>query len=94
MSTDDRYKLVKPMIDTDHIKSFRDIFTYLPKTVIAKDLGINNGRFTDLISHPEGLRVGDVYRLAALFNIEPRQIFELIESEINQAHLNKGKTEK
>ncbi len=36
---DERYRVVKDYIEQEKILEFRDIFKYLPKTVLTKDWG-------------------------------------------------------
>lgn len=84
MVKDQRYNLIKPMIEHDRIEDLKDIFKYIPKTVVAKDLGINNNRFSDLLKTPKNLRVYDLVRLADLCGITLRQIFDLITTELER----------
>lgn len=72
------------MIEHDRIEDLKDIFKYIPKTVVAKDLGINNNRFSDLLKTPKNLRVYDLVRLADLCGITLRQIFDLITTELER----------
>ncbi|WP_431215069.1 hypothetical protein ACQ86N_10260 [Puia sp. P3] len=36
---DERYTIVRTMYEAGHVASFNDIFKYIPKTVVANDLG-------------------------------------------------------
>ena len=40
-----RTDIIKPLIESGHIKEFRQIFIYVPKTAVAEDLGIHFNRF-------------------------------------------------
>ena len=35
---DDRYDVIKPMVESGQLVSFNQIFKYIPKTIVAKDL--------------------------------------------------------
>lgn len=67
---DPRYKVINIMIKAGAIKSFKDIFVHLPKTVVAKDLHMNNNRMTRLIEKPGGFTFGDIATIAKLVGID------------------------
>ena len=91
MIKDDRYNLIKPMIESDRVRTFGDIFKYIPKTVVAKDLGMNVSRFSDLIKNLDKFRLEDLFHLAELCGLDPRDLFGLV---TNEYELNKSKGEK
>ncbi len=78
---DDRYDLIKPMIDSGNIVSFNDIFKYIPKTIVAKDLGKKVDRFSELMKKVEGFTLGEIYTIAKFCNISESQIYQLVEKE-------------
>ncbi|GGA90393.1 hypothetical protein [Puia dinghuensis] len=78
---DPRYDLIKPMLSEGQIKSFADVFKYIKKTVVANDMGKKVDRFTIMMEQPKKFSVADVYEMAELFNIDVRQMFELIYKE-------------
>jgi hypothetical protein len=49
---DPRYKTLRIVINAGGIKSFRDLFKVVPRSVVAGDLGTNNNRFYPLILNP------------------------------------------
>jgi hypothetical protein len=67
---DPRYKVVKIMIQANAIKTFKEIFTHLPKSIVAKDLRTNNNRMTNLIKDPAGFRVGEVETMAKMIGVD------------------------
>lgn len=67
---DPRYKVANIMINAGAIKSFKDIFVHLPKTVVAKDLRTNNNRMTRLIEDPKDFRFAEVATIAKLIGID------------------------
>jgi len=75
---DFRYDLIAPMISAGRIKHFRDVFNYIPKTVVAHDLGINNVRFNKLMDNVEGFLLRDLFRLAGFMEVEPSVLMGLI----------------
>lgn len=68
MTKDERYEGVKKLIESGHITEFKQIFTYLPKTVMAQDLGTNNNRMTRLIERTELLTLQELSRIGELID--------------------------
>jgi hypothetical protein len=52
MVKDPRYNLIRPKYKKGDIKLFSDIFQTLPRSLVAKDLGKEKGRFNELIDNP------------------------------------------
>jgi hypothetical protein len=88
MDKDRRYDIIEPLIVQGRIETFTDIFKYIPKTVVATDLGIHSNRFNELLVKVEKFRLEDLFRLARLVDISERQMLELIYKEYE---LSKGK---
>lgn len=78
MTKDKRYIIVKNLIESGHIKRFRDIFDVLPKSIIYKDLGMNNERFSNLMSHVELFLLNDLFRIADLIEVEKSKLLEIV----------------
>ena len=74
MIKDERYIGVKKLIESGHITEFSQMFTYLPKTVMAHDLGTNNNRMTRLIDHAEQFTLEELSRISKLMDVS----FELM----------------
>src|ERR1700684_3688191 len=75
---DHRYDLIKPMIESGKILSFNDIFKYIPKTVVAKDLGKKVDRFNTLMSRVEEFMLSDLFIIAGFFEIDEDDILRLV----------------
>lgn len=69
------------MLDQGRIKSFTDIFTYLPKSVLAADTGKNLKRFNELLLHVEGFTVKDLIIIGNLCGLSRIEMFRLIDEE-------------
>lgn len=69
MTKDERYIGVKKLIESGHITEFKQIFTYLPKTVMAGDLGTNNNRMTRLIDRTEKFTLEELNRISELIDV-------------------------
>ena len=78
---DRRYPTIKPMLDQGRIKSFTDIFLYLPKSVLAADLGKNLKRFNELLLHVEGFTIKDLVIIGNLCGLTRMEMFRLIDEE-------------
>lgn len=74
---DPRYDAVRVLFETGHIKSFRDIFLYIPKTTVYKDLGINFDRFVRAIDDPSIFRLKELKTIGELFGIDPKEIIDM-----------------
>lgn len=75
---DHRYDLIKPMIENGKILTFNDIFKYIPKTVVAKDLGKKVDRFNTLMSRVEEFILSDLFIIAGFFEIDEEVMLRLV----------------
>lgn len=78
---DTRYDLIKPMINAGNIASFNDIFKYIPKTVVANDLGKKVDRFTALMNRVEKFSIEELFTIARFCSIDELKILELMYNE-------------
>jgi hypothetical protein len=89
---DQRYKVVNIMIQEGAVKSFKDIFTYMPKSVISKALGKNNNRMGELIEEPTGFTFAEIITIAKLIEVDFAVVAGLIvkpgRSKIKQSKRN------
>jgi hypothetical protein len=77
MAKDRRYSTVKVLIETGNIKSFREIFDHIPKSVVYSDLGMNYTRFAKLIDSPALFTLQELITLAGFFGIDSRKMIDL-----------------
>lgn len=82
MTKDKRYKTINHLITGGHIKTLIEIFDTLPKSVLAKDLGISLDRFTKMINDVERFSVRNLVRIANLIEVDELKIFTLIHNQI------------
>ena len=64
-------------LHSGHIKYFREIFDSLPKSVLYKDLGMNNQRFTQLMNNVELFTLNDLFRIADLIETDKKNILDI-----------------
>jgi hypothetical protein len=81
LTRDDRYDLIKPMIEKGNIVSFNDIFKYIPKTIVARDLGKKVDRFSELMKKVDGFTVAELFRIAKLIDISESEMLQLVLTE-------------
>lgn len=74
---DRRYNAIKVLIESGHIQSIQDIFQFIPKTTVYKDLGINFNRFDRAILDPSIFRLEELKELAELFDVDARKLIEM-----------------
>jgi hypothetical protein len=79
--SDKRYELVNVMIEQNKIITFQEIFHLIPKSLIGKELRINNPRMTNLIHCPFNLTLKEIDKLACLFSCTPDKLVELIRAQ-------------
>jgi len=78
---DSRYNVIKAMVADGNIVTFNDIFEYIPKTIVATDLGKKVDRFNKLMNKVDGFTLGEIYRIGTFCGLSERQIYELVEAE-------------
>ena len=85
---DPRYDLIKPMILGGKIVVFSDIFKFIPKTVVATDLGKKVVRFSELMRRVECFTLEELFMIAKFCDLDEAQILDLA---VNEYLKNKGK---
>jgi hypothetical protein len=78
---DPRYDLIKSLYERGKIVSFNDIFKYVPKTVVANDLGKKVDRFTELINGIGGFTLNEIALIGNFCELEEELAFKLAEKE-------------
>jgi hypothetical protein len=90
MTKDKRYTLVKNQISGGYVKTFSEIFDIIPKTVVSIDLKIHNVRFNNLLNDVSRFELGDLYRIAALIDVDEKTILDLAHTQ----YLSEKKTKR
>ena len=81
VNRDTRYDIIKHLITEGKIKSFNDIFKYVPKTTVSTDLGKKVDRFTELMNRVDGFTLAELFTIAKFCEINETQIFNLVLNE-------------
>ena len=78
---DHRYHTVKPMLDQGRINKLMDIFTYVPKTVLAQDIGKNLKRLNELLDRLENFTIKDLIIIGNLCSLTRSEMLLLLDAE-------------
>jgi len=79
------------MYQKGRVQSFNDIFVYIPKTVVAGDLGIKVTRFNNLMSNVENFVIRDVILIGSFCELNVDVVLELWKKEyLSQKRLTPG----
>ena len=87
---DKRYNTIKVLIETKNINQLSDIFDTLHKTVLAKDIGMNYGRFLRKSNSLELFDLKEIYKIADLIDVDRRLLLDIIDSQASKSY-KKGK---
>ena len=78
MVKDKRYNTIKKLIIANALGSFAEILDTLPKTTLARDLGMHHQTFSKLLSNPAKFTFEDAFNIAALIEVDQMAIVNLI----------------
>lgn len=85
MGKDRRYELIGVMHRHDGIKSFKEIFNFIPKTVLAKDLQKNSYGINAIIKEPWKLTRVEIAKLSTLLEIDILDLAKLVAGDKERA---------
>lgn len=86
---DHRYPTIKPMLDQGRIKKLTDIFIYIPRTVLANDIGKNLKRLNELLDRLENFTIKDLLIIGNLCDLSRREMLLLLDAEFDFREMNK-----
>lgn len=89
MTKDKRYKTVYHLISGGHVKTLIEIFDSIPKSVVAKDLGISLDRFTKMINEVDRFSVRNLFRMATLIEVDELMILNLVYHQYQEGKRSK-----
>lgn len=78
---DPRYNLIRPKYKRGEIRQFSDIFQTLPRSLVAKDLGKEKGRFNELIDNPDEFTWSELKKFSSNCEMSIAGFCLLIEKE-------------
>jgi hypothetical protein len=77
---DIRYNSIVPMFKGNNIKEFKDIFEYVPRSVVAEDIGKKVTRFDQL----EDITALELFMLGNLCELNLAKMFSLVKAQLIQ----------
>jgi len=80
-----RFETIAPLVEAGRIKTFGDIFRWISRTRVAEAIHVRPGRLLLMITDPERIEIGEVYRLADLFSLDREEMMALIRRHIPEA---------
>lgn len=86
---DPRYTTAKILLEKKAITAFRDIFTYIPYTVVAADLRTNNNRMKAMIADPGLFHYEEIIQLSELLDYDCKKLMLLAGVDVDR--LMRGK---
>lgn len=87
---DPRYNAIKGLLQAGVITRFTDIFTWIPPSVVARDLHTNGTRLKRMIKNPEEFQLKEIYAIAHLIGCDPKKLGLMAVAEIKE---KKGKVD-
>ena len=85
MANDYRYNHVKSIWSAEDLKSFNQMFTIIPKSIVSDDLGVNYGRFAKKANDPVLFTFKEALEIADLANIPFRSMVQLMLADIENS---------
>jgi hypothetical protein len=79
---DHRYESVRFLIEKRTIKCVSDIFQFIPRMIVAENLGQSYELFVSKINQPWRFNLDELTELAALVGVSLNTICELLERDI------------
>ena len=84
MKKNDRYETIRLLIQAGSITEFRQVFTHVRKTAIARDIHTNNNRITRLISNAEDFTAKELFIISDLWEVDHKIILDLIYNQYSK----------
>ena len=81
MTRDERYHSIKPLFERNKIQTFKDIFTVVPKSIVASDLGKENDRFMQMTDHLGDFTIQEIVLIGNFCSLTLSDMFTLIGKE-------------
>jgi hypothetical protein len=78
MMKDERYSTVKKLISSKQLSVFREIFEIVPKSVVARDLGMTNRGVERLTHRVEDFALKDLFKFADFLEIDRMDIIQMV----------------
>ena len=77
------YLSIKSMFEAGNVRQMKDIEELFP-TSLSKDLNMNHGRYIERLHKPEKFSYQQIFKLAALINVDPKIVSDVIVAELKR----------
>lgn len=81
---DPRYTTAKILLEKKAIAAFKDIFIYIPYTIVADDLRTNHGRMKKMIADPGLFKYEEIIQLAELLDYDCKKLLLLAGLDVDK----------
>ena len=71
------------LLDQGRIKKLTDIFIYIPRTVLANDMGKNLKRLNELLDRLENFTIKDLLLIGNLCSLTRKEMLTLLDAEFD-----------
>lgn len=78
---DPRYATIQPMLELGKIQTFLDIFKFVPRTTVARDLGKKVARLSVRLKYLENFTLAELFVIGDLCGLSRTEILGLITME-------------
>lgn len=85
---DVRYEIISPVFKEKMISSFEDILKYIPKSIVAEDIGKKGERMDYLLDHVGEFPVRDLCVIADLCELTLAEMFSLVKMLYEKQNTN------
>jgi hypothetical protein len=84
MEKDNRYNIARLFIEKGEVKTIAQIFDYIPKSVVSRELKTNNNRFTRLMRDPLAFKLIELSKIAKAIGVETKVLVNLALQDENK----------
>jgi hypothetical protein len=81
---DKRYGIIRALLKEGERYRFKDVFDVIPKTIVAKDLGMNYHTFTRKVEDPERFTLKEIIKMAGMFAVGSKNLCDRIFIDIQE----------
>ena len=79
---DNKYQIIKELIESGKIKSFPQIWEYVTVDEIEKDFGVNSDKLKIKLENVTTLKFDEIENLAKLFKVDREAFWKLIIDQV------------
>jgi hypothetical protein len=87
---DKRYGVIKALFREGDQYRFKDVFDIIPKTIVARDLGMNYHTFTRKVEDPERFTLKVIIKMADMFAVGSQNLCDRIFIDIEEKYRTRG----